>query len=169
MKHAYGILTVLLLVAVIAGAAEEESDSVVLSIEQLALVGSKYFRGPGVNATTAKKEEIIAGLRNKKVSFAATVRDIIRSKGSNASFVMALVDTSQTLRILAHASTGDEKVLNIGVGDRVSVVGRLNDISFGASDGKPFIEIWASESEVTVLTSGSVDRALKHSKKGVNK
>lgn len=155
MKRAC-IILVAMMVAVLGGAGE--SDSVAMDIEQLVLAGNKYLKGPGANSSTAKKEdfrkEILDSLKDKKVSFAATVKDVVRQNGLGGSFLMTLTDTSQKAIIDARASTSDEKAIDLKVGERVSITGLISIINFASSpgrDGRLFIDVVTIESELTVI------------------
>jgi len=152
MKQAC-IILVAMMVAVAGGAGE--SDSVAVDIEQLVLVGNKYLKGPGANSSTAKiqdfRKEILDGLKDKKVFFSATVKDVFRQNGLGGSFLMInLADTTQKAIIDARASTSDEKAIDLKVGERVSITGLISRINF-ASDDRLFIEVYTIESEVTVI------------------
>jgi hypothetical protein len=155
MKRAY-IILVAMMVAVLGGAGE--SDSVAVDIEQLVLAGNKYLKGPGANASTAKKEdfrkEILDGLKDKKVSFAATVKDVVRHNGLGGIFLMTLTDTSQKAIVYALASTSDKKAIDLKVGERVSITGLISRIHFASSpvrDGRLSIDVVTIESELTVI------------------
>jgi hypothetical protein len=164
MRQVCGILVAMMVV--MAGAAEE-SDSAAMNIEQLIQAGNKYFKGPGANASTAKKEdfkkEIVASLKDKKISFAATVYDTVRD---GDGFLMTLTDTFQTVKISATASTSDKKVLDIGGGDSVSVTGVISMIAFvldrkGPHSSDPVIIMRVVKSEIVFLSSGQTDRQKK--------
>lgn len=156
MKRAC-IILVVMMVAVLGGAGEETIPDTI-AIDQLIQKGKIYLAGPGADATTAKKDafrkEILDGLRDKKVSLAATVKDVVRDNGLGGTFLIALTDTSQKAMVYAHASTSDEKAIDLKVGERVSITGQMRNILFASSpvrDGRLFIDVVIIESEVTVI------------------